>query len=441
MDNSDNSFKKIMQFFDRQERIIWWSQERLFNARILVVGAGALGNEVLKNLALLGVGCIYVVDFDIIEDSNISRAVLFRVSDAIEGAKKATIAAERAKTLNPNPNAVVIPIHGNVVWDIGSGLYRHIDLALGCLDNLEARLAVNLNCWRAKIPWIDGGLWEFSGSVDVYDSSQERACYECGMTPDHYRQTKQRYSCTNQTVKTRLQEGYAPTTQTVSSVIAALQCQEAIKLLHGLPSFPGKRLVFNGDSHFYSNSEFTPVSIREMPVNPDCLCHGEERLDVLELPAVQAKNTTIRQLIKMVEELLQIPIESVNLGRDFVTQAICDQCGGAREINRPLYLTRDIDVVCLHCEVECPSCHKINIGVPDCPNCGQVDISEPRLNKFHTISINDLLNQIYLDYKLFDLGIPLLHILELKTSQGESLWVELTGDLANLSSNTITQTE
>ena len=60
----------------------WFDTERVRNARVLVVGAGALGNEVLKNLALFGVGNIYVVDYDTIEYSNLTRSILFREEDA-----------------------------------------------------------------------------------------------------------------------------------------------------------------------------------------------------------------------------------------------------------------------------------------------------------------------------------------------------------------------
>ena len=64
--------------YSRFRLIAWWDQEKLARSRFLVVGAGALGNEVLKNLALLGVGYIHVVDFDRIEESNLTRSVLFR---------------------------------------------------------------------------------------------------------------------------------------------------------------------------------------------------------------------------------------------------------------------------------------------------------------------------------------------------------------------------
>ena len=83
--------------FDRQERIEWWSQQKLRDARVLVVGAGAIGNETLKNLALLGVGNILICDMDTISTSNLSRTVLFRKEDT--GKKKAETAAREGNGL------------------------------------------------------------------------------------------------------------------------------------------------------------------------------------------------------------------------------------------------------------------------------------------------------------------------------------------------------
>ncbi len=75
--------------------ISWWERERVEKAKILVVGAGALGNEVIKNLALMGVGNLYIVDFDTIEAANLSRSPLFRESDS--GRRKAEVAAARVR--------------------------------------------------------------------------------------------------------------------------------------------------------------------------------------------------------------------------------------------------------------------------------------------------------------------------------------------------------
>src|SRR3954463_8917044 len=86
--------------FARLEAIDWWDQELVRAARILVVGAGALGNEVIKNLALLGVGHVIVADMDHVELSNPSRSILFRSED--EGRSKADCAARAARTIYPD---------------------------------------------------------------------------------------------------------------------------------------------------------------------------------------------------------------------------------------------------------------------------------------------------------------------------------------------------
>src|SRR5215472_7394542 len=99
----DPSSPLIIDDADRYSRlrlISWWRQERLAAARVLVVGAGALGNEVIKNLALVGAGTVYVIDFDTVEPSNLSRSVLFRAEDG--GQAKAVVAAWRARELNPD---------------------------------------------------------------------------------------------------------------------------------------------------------------------------------------------------------------------------------------------------------------------------------------------------------------------------------------------------
>ena len=80
----------------------WFKQERLDRANVMVVGCGALGNEVLKNLALFGVGHVVVVDFDSIEPSNLTRSILFSRADAEARRPKATVAAKRIREINPS---------------------------------------------------------------------------------------------------------------------------------------------------------------------------------------------------------------------------------------------------------------------------------------------------------------------------------------------------
>src|SRR5215203_7171615 len=88
--------------FDRFKLIGWWDQARLARAKVLVIGAGALGNEIIKNLALLGVGNVLVADMDRIENSNLSRSVLYRAND--NGQLKATAAANATRGIYPDMN-------------------------------------------------------------------------------------------------------------------------------------------------------------------------------------------------------------------------------------------------------------------------------------------------------------------------------------------------
>src|SRR6185369_5402661 len=147
--------------YDRQRLIPWWEQERLAAARVLVIGAGALGNEILKLLALSGVGHIMIFDMDRIEVSNLSRTVLFKETDA--GALKAAVAAERVTELNPQ--AVAIGRSHNIIHTMGLGLFLWADIVICGLDNRLARMFVNSSCARTGRTWIDGAIEGLSGIV------------------------------------------------------------------------------------------------------------------------------------------------------------------------------------------------------------------------------------------------------------------------------------
>src|SRR5216683_685521 len=104
--------------FSRLRLIPWWDQSKIANCKLLVVGAGALGNEILKNAALLGFRKVVIVDLDRIEESNLSRTILFRQRDI--GEFKAEAAAEAYRSLSPN--ALVQPLVADIVNGCGLGL-------------------------------------------------------------------------------------------------------------------------------------------------------------------------------------------------------------------------------------------------------------------------------------------------------------------------------
>src|SRR5258707_4418030 len=278
--------------FNRFKLISWWDQDRLRNAKVLVIGAGALGNELLKNLSLLGVGNVLVADMDRIENSNLSRSVLYRARD--NGQLKATAAARAAKEIYPDQR--VQAFNGNVVYDLGLGVFRWADIVLGGLDNREARLAITRACWKLNNPWIDGAIEAIQGTARVFvpdGQAQAAPCYECTMSETDWRLLNLRRSC-NLLTRQEMEHGKTPTTPTISSIIAGVQTQEAVKILHGMESFPGKGWVFAGLSADSYQVEFQRKED----------CYSRDPLnEVISLDA-RADSITVREILEKARQLL-----------------------------------------------------------------------------------------------------------------------------------------
>ncbi len=317
--------------YSRLRLIPWWRQERLAAARVLVVGAGALGNEVLKNLALLGVGFVSVIDLDEVEPSNLSRSVLFRAEDG--GRPKAEVAARRAREINPD--IVTAAMRGDVITDLGLGLFADVDVVISCLDNREARLWVNRQCWKVSTPWVDAGIQEIQGVVKVF-VPPESACYECAMTERDYQLLNLRYSCPLLR-RDQILEGKVPTAPTIASMMGALQVQEALKLIHGLPVAAGSALVFNGVANqFYST---------RLPFREDCLSH-ETYPTPIELPLGHAQ--TVAELFAAARPTLAGRL-TLALDRDLVTGIDCPRCGWHLDVFRPRSRVGQVEATCPHC--------------------------------------------------------------------------------------------
>jgi molybdopterin/thiamine biosynthesis adenylyltransferase len=311
--------------YGRLRLISWWRQEKLAAAKILVVGAGALGNEVLKNLALLGAGRVFIIDFDSIETTNLTRSVLFRAGDA--GRSKAEAAAAAVRAINSDVK--VRALNGNVITDLGLGVFAVMDVVIGCLDNREARLWINRQCWKIGKPWVDGAIQEISGVVKVFVPPGS-ACYECAMTEADYRLLNLRYSCPLLR-REDIAEGKVPTAPTIASMIAGLETQEALKLLHGLPVQAGAAFVFNGESNNFYTTRFQR---RE-----DCLSH-ESYPPATGVPFGSA--TPAADLIKALEGT------SLLLDRDLLVALVC-ACGTKKPILRPLILVSQKEGMCPKC--------------------------------------------------------------------------------------------
>jgi adenylyltransferase/sulfurtransferase len=306
--------------YSRLRLIPWWDQERIAAARVLVIGAGALGNEILKNLALLGFRKIVVVDLDRIEESNLSRTILYRSSDI--GDSKAHAAARAYVEIAPD--SVVQPLEANVVRDCGLGLFAWSDVILAGLDNREARLWINRAAWKMDRPWIDGAIEGINGVARVFLPGQP-PCYECTLGEVDWAILDRRMSC-NLLTHEGVTEGKIPTTPTISSIIAGIQVQEAVKLLHGMATLAGGGFIFEGLHH----SSYT-VRYSE---NADCLSHYALP-NVVRLPQT-SRELTLAELWSRAQADLGATEVTVEFSRDVIHKLVCPHCAAEEELFVPV---------------------------------------------------------------------------------------------------------
>jgi molybdopterin/thiamine biosynthesis adenylyltransferase len=362
--------------------IDWWRQEVISQACVMVVGAGALGNEVLKNLALLGVGHLVIVDCDLIEVANLTRSVLFRLSDC--GQAKAEVAAARVRALNGDVQ--VRAVHADITRDIGLGVYRRMDVVIGCLDNRAARIAVNAACWHVEKPWIDGALESMDGMVQVFSPPQS-ACYECTLTTQDYALLYTRYSCP---ADSAILEGHLPTMPTAASLIAALQVQEAIKILHRQPVQAGRAVYYTA-----ANMQLTPLI---QPRRQNCPVHT--RFTPIVSLAQRVQDLTLARLLDLVRAHLGTE-GLVYLPHPLVTTLSCPHCRRQEEVYRP-------EQEVLPAALPCPLCR-----------------TQRLFTHVSVLATNGPLRE--LARPLSQLGIPALHILPVRARTGWS-YLELSAD-------------
>jgi adenylyltransferase/sulfurtransferase len=365
--------------------ISWWDREKVQNAKVMVVGAGALGNEVIKNLALMGIGNIFIVDFDKIELANLSRSVLFRETD--NNRSKAEIAAARAKAVNPSVN--VQYINGDITTKLGLGIFRRMDVIIGCLDNREARLAVNRFCYWINKPWVDGAIQELLGLVRVFVPGQG-ACYECTLTEQALKDLSLRYSCPL-LARQNILLGKVPTTPTIASIIGAMQSQEALKIINNMPIQPGKVTHFNGMVNDMHTTAYSP--------RDDCESHWTYG-EITELPA-RVERTTLDDLLRIACADLGLNAV-IELDQELVTKLECPNCHTVEEVLRPLT--------------------EVTLEAGNCPTCGILR----EASMTHVITGEEP----FLHRTLASVGVPALHIVRAHNGQ-EYRFYELSGDLAD----------
>ena len=384
----------------------WFKKDRVKSARVLVAGCGALGNEVVKNLALFGVGHIYIVDFDQIELSNLTRSVLFREEDAYNHSYKADIVAKRAREINPQIE--VTPIVGNLFSEVGFGIYRSVDVIIGCLDSRIARYQLNRLALRAGKSWIDGSIENLTGVVKVY--APGISCYECSLSRDEFNHIMLRTGCAD-VVRSQTSKGRVATTPISASIVGALQVQEAMKIIHmdttgeedhddatptPFKTLQGKMLRYEGMTNamnIYKISSWKKI----------CPAH-EQWTDIIPCDSLSA-TMTVRETIKKLKEILKVDEVEINM---------CNN--------------KFIDVIATdHPQKE------FEVMIPE----SQLDHYIKKNKELRQLSYRTLIHKHffeniddrfpYQDMTLMQIGIPRFDVLQVSTEKGIS-YVELSAD-------------
>lgn len=274
-----------------------FEQQRVSAAHVMVVGCGALGNEVLKNLVLLGVGHIVAIDFDKVEIGNLSRSVLFSKSDADAHRMKVDVIAERLKAMNPAVE--VETICGDVAYDVGLGVIQRMDVVIGCVDSRWARYCINRLCMRAGIPWVDGAIEELEGTARVFVPGQN--CYACNLGPEGLKDLARRMSCSG-IIRRHEEVGSVPTTSIMASIIGAVQVQEAMKLVDK-KTFENEWTSLCGKMFYYEGQHLTTKLLDFQAYDDDCAVH--DRWTPVRQSELTA-DTTVADALMMICRLLVV---------------------------------------------------------------------------------------------------------------------------------------
>lgn len=297
----------------------WFKQDKVRNAKVLVVGAGALGNEVIKNLTLFGVGTIFVCDFDRIELSNLTRSVLFREKDAYEHSYKAEVAAKRAMEINPQIK--VIPIVGNLFSEVGLGIYKDVDVVIGCLDSRIARYLLNRLCMRVGKTWIDGSIENMTGVVKVYSPGIN--CYECNLSREEFNNIMLRTGCAD-VVRAQTSAGRVATTPISASIVGAMQAQEAMKIIHTSDGEPTPFKTLSGKMWRFEGMTNTINMYKYSSWKNNCPAH-ERWTEIIQCDELSAE-MKVKEVLEKLKKILNVSAVEINMRNNkFIDKIISDR--------------------------------------------------------------------------------------------------------------------
>ncbi|MCA6072675.1 MAG: HesA/MoeB/ThiF family protein [Endomicrobium sp.] len=207
-------------------------QQKLFDAKILVCGAGGLGSPALTYLAAAGVGNIGLCDFDFVSPSNLNRQILYTPEEI--GDQKAYIAKSKLEKFNPD---VKITAYSEKLTEDNAGdIFKNYDVVIDAVDNFSSRYLTNAAAYKNSVPLVCGAVCEFEGILTTIVPEENTSCFQCiyPFKPS-----------------IELTSKIFGILGAIAGTIGCMQALEAIKLILGLHCLKNKVLIFNGIENTY----------------------------------------------------------------------------------------------------------------------------------------------------------------------------------------------
>jgi molybdopterin/thiamine biosynthesis adenylyltransferase len=317
----------------------WFDQDYVRGLDVVVVGAGAVGNEVAKNLCLLGVGALHLVDLDRVEPHNLPKAVLFREIDVSRG--KAEVAAARCAELDPN---VAVTHADGDFWDtLDFDRLRRAAAVVCCVDSIEARLRLSSLCQLAGVPLVNTGIDSRSVVVEHYPfrAAPGCACYACTLPASAYARMRGRYSC-GWLRKRAAEERKIPTTIITSAFAGAFAAAEVLQRLR-LPDEAARRVFL--DTRTLAMSEV------QLAADPECVACAARAARTVFVRAPRAARLSLGPAAAP-----GAPAE-VAFGEPIVLDTVCHACGARGAVNEPARHHDDSLAYCSDCRQQSRQVH------------------------------------------------------------------------------------
>lgn len=308
----------MIDFLSR-EKLAGYDPDTLARARVLLVGVGAAGSNAAQNLALIGVGELWLVDPDFAETSNLTRSPLLNVEAAAERCDKVEVAAKALAEIS-RARGGTVRYASRRVEELGNGAIEAADVVLSLVDSDKTRGYLAVECRLLGKPLIEVGFRGPQTNISVYpNKTSEEPCFLC-LNPDS---NPSAVSCRLFASELEAQ-GRTPAIQPAAAVIAGLASEAAVQALHD--EFP------LGSTQTYFDIRRGRFSKVRLTANP--CCSGPHRRLPTPIRIGATADMKLEDLLRSATRILPDPI--LTLPSPFIVSASCPGCGRQQTIGLPL---------------------------------------------------------------------------------------------------------